>query len=80
MPAINVFFKLILARDEESPERKVQSNDMVDISHLAGAIPYCDIVVIDKMFASLSKKQQLDKQYNCIVCGSLAELDSVLSS
>jgi len=79
MPAINVFFKLIFARDEESPERKVQSNDMVDICHLAGAIPYCDIVVVEKMFANLSKKQKLDKKYNCIVCDSLLDLKSILS-
>jgi hypothetical protein len=80
MPSINVFFKLIFARDEESPERKVQSNDMVDICHLAGAIPYCDIVVVEKMFSNLSKKQQLDKKYNCIMCSSLLELNSILSS
>ena len=79
MPSLNVYFQLIVARDDESPERTVQSNDMVDICHLAGAIPYCDIVVVEKMFAHLSKKQQLDKKYNCIVCDSLLELNSVLS-
>jgi len=79
MPSLNVYFQLIVARDEDSPERKVQPNDMADIGHLAGAIPYCDIVVVEKMFAHLSKQQKLDKKYNCIVCNSLLELNSVLS-
>ncbi|AJM91720.1 hypothetical protein NPIRD3C_0506 [Nitrosopumilus piranensis] len=52
---------------------------MVDINHLSGAIPYCDIVVVEKMFANLSKKQKLDKKYNCIICNSLQELDQVMS-
>lgn len=80
MPALNVYLQLIIARDDDSPGRKVQSNGMNDICHLAGAIPYCDIVVTEKMFAHLSKQQKLDKKYNCIVCNSLLELDSVLSS
>ncbi|MDH3794203.1 MAG: hypothetical protein OER78_03890 [Nitrosopumilus sp.] len=79
MPAVNVFFRLILARDEESPERKIKSNDMIDINHLAGSIPYCDIVVVEKMFANLSKKQKLDKKYNCIVCSSLQEFYKIIS-
>lgn len=79
MPSLNVYLQLIIARDDDSPDRAVQSSDMNDICHLSGAIPYCDIVVIDKMFAHLSKKQQLDKKYNCIVCNSLLELNSAIS-
>lgn len=78
LPSNNVFLKLTFARDEESSERTVKPNDAIDINHLAGAIPYCDIVVMEKMFANLSKKQKLDKKYNCIVCSSLLEFGNVL--
>lgn len=80
MPALNVYLQLIIARDDDSPDREVHPNDMNDICHLAGAIPYCDIVVTEKMFGHYSIQQKLDKKYNCFVCTSLPELYSVLSS
>ncbi len=78
MPSTNTFFRLILARDEESPERKVPANDLIDIGHLSGAVPYCDIVVMEKMFASLCRKSRLDKKYGCVVCNSLKDLNNIL--
>jgi hypothetical protein len=78
MPSINSFYRLSFARDEESPERKIQPNDLLDISHLAGAVPYCDIVVMEKMFASLCRKVKIDKKYGCIVLDQLRDLDEIL--
>lgn len=80
MPSSNVFVHLLFARDEESPQRKVQPNDMIDINHLAGAIPYCDIVVMEKMFTNLCIKQKLHKKYDCILLSSLKELNKVLDT
>jgi hypothetical protein len=40
MPALNVFCKLSFARDEVSPQRKIQSSDHWDLVHFSGATPY----------------------------------------
>jgi len=78
MPSINTLFRLSFARDEESPERVIPPNDIIDVSHLAGAVPYCDIVVMEKMFASICRKVKLDKKYGCIVLSSLKDLNELL--
>ena len=77
-PSSNILVRLTHARDEESRERKIQANDLIDISHLAGGIPYCDIVVMEKMFASLCRKLKLDKKYGCVVLNSLKSLNKIL--
>ncbi|MBM2819596.1 MAG: hypothetical protein HW410_1278 [Nitrosarchaeum sp.] len=74
MPALNVFFRLTYARDEVSPQRKIQPSDIWDLNHFAGAIPYCDVLVTEKMFAGLSKQNNLDKKYNCIILTDLKDL------
>ena len=75
MPSFNILIRLTFVRDEESPERMVQPNDITDIFHLAESVPYCDIVVMEKMFASIYKRTKLDKTYNCKVLRSLKELN-----
>jgi len=77
MPSTNISFRLTYWRDEWY-EREVQPNDIADINHLAGAIPYCDIVVTEKAFGSLCQKYGLDKKYDCIVLRSLKELNKIL--
>jgi len=74
MPSLNIVMKLTFARDSESYEREVQPNDLLDISHIAGSLPYFDIVLMEKMFTSLTKKMKLDKKYSCLVFSSLEEL------
>lgn len=77
MPALNVFIKLVYERDEVSPQRKIQPSDHWDLVHFSGAIPYCDVLVTEKMFAGLSKKNNLDKKYNCIILTDLKELQDL---
>lgn len=77
MPSANVSFRLTYGRDEWYG-REVQPNDIADINHLAGAIPYCDIVVTERAFGSLCKQQKLDKKYGCIVLNSLKDLNKIL--
>lgn len=74
MPALNVFVELSYARDKESKERKVRKNDYYDICHFATALPYANIMVGEKMFTNLSKRQKLDKKNNCVIFSSLNEL------
>lgn len=78
MPSSNTLVRLTHARDDESPEREVKPNDLIDVSHLSGAVPYCDVVVVEKMFASLCQRIGLDKKYDCIVLNSLKDLDKII--
>ena len=77
MPSLNVFCKLAYARDEVSPERPIKTNDHWDLVHFSGAIPYCHVLVTEKMFAGLSKKNNLDKKYNCVILTNLKDLNEI---
>ncbi|MDE2589317.1 MAG: hypothetical protein KGL95_06590, partial [Patescibacteria group bacterium] len=77
MPSTNIVFRLTYARDEFY-DRPIQINDVADINHLATAIPNCDIVVMERMFASESQKLGLDKKYGCKIFRSLKELNQTL--
>jgi hypothetical protein len=79
MPALNVFFRLTYARDDVSPQRKIEPNDIWDINHFAGAIPYCDVLVTERMFAGLSKAAKLDEKYKCIILTDLKDLSKIES-
>jgi hypothetical protein len=74
MPALNVFVELSYARDKESKERRVQRNDYYDICHFATALPYANVMVGEKMFSSLSKRQKLDQKNKCVIFDSLIDL------
>ncbi|MGI0045995.1 MAG: hypothetical protein ACREBB_02240 [Nitrosotalea sp.] len=74
MPALNAFVELSYARDKESKERRVQRNDYYDICHFATALPYANVMIGEKMFTSLSKRQKLDQKNNCVIFHSLSDL------
>lgn len=74
MPALNTFVELSYVRDKESKERSVQRNDFYDIWHHATGLPYANIMVGEKMFGSISKRQKLDKKNNCHLFTSFKEL------
>ena len=77
MPALNVFSKLVYARDEVSPERSIHENDSWDFIHFSGAIPYCDVLVAEKMFAGLSKRNNLGEKYDCVILTNLLDLQEI---
>ena len=74
--SVNVLSKLVLERDF-STEKSISPNDAYDMAHLSGAIPYCDVVVTDKMFAHISKQKKLDKIYDCIILDDLVSLSQI---
>lgn len=73
MPAHHTRFTLAWARDRKAC-RSFEPNDLLDIAHLAVAIPYTDMVVTDKMAAYLATSENLDKMYNCVVLDDLEKL------
>ncbi len=74
MPALNVCVELNSIRDKESPERPVARNDYYDILHYATGLSYADVMIGEKMFGSISKRQKLDKKNKCCIYTSFNEL------
>ena len=76
IPAHHTRFTLAWARDRKA-SRPLSLNDLLDVSHLAAAIPYADVVVTDKMAAYLATSEKLDKMYSCTVLDDLKKLARV---
>ncbi|MEX0862615.1 hypothetical protein [Nitrosopumilus sp.] len=74
--SLNVMSVLVLSRDLTT-QKKISPNDVYDIAHLSGAIPYCDVVVTDKMAARISRQKKLDEMYDCIILERLEELSQI---
>lgn len=74
--SMNVMSVLVLARDLTT-QKEISPNDAYDIAHLSGAIPYCDVVVTDKMAARISKQKKLDEMYDCVILDHLEDLSQV---
>lgn len=76
MPAHHTRFTLARARDRKA-DKSIMINDLLDIAHLAAAIPYTDMVVTDKMAAHLATSEKLDEMYGCVVLDDLKGLAGV---
>ncbi|WP_094604524.1 hypothetical protein SPSIL_052350 [Sporomusa silvacetica DSM 10669] len=57
--------------------RDIHKNDFKDIAFLATAVPYCDVVITEKLWAHLLKKNKLDVKYNTTVTNSLSDLKNL---
>lgn len=77
MPTALCLFTLIYQRDNQL-QRPIRVNDFNDIWSLTLAIPYCDIVVTEKMWASIATRAKLDRKCNTIILSSIHQLESHL--
>lgn len=77
MPSLYCFFCLDDRRNREM-HRKIQENDLNDIFSFAMAIPYCDVVVGEKMFCAIAKQCKLDVLYNTKILSSIEELNGAI--
>ena len=57
-----------------SKDRKLSGNDYLDISFLSSAIPYCDVVVTERSWASIAQKYKLDTTYDTKVFHKIDDL------
>ena len=73
IPTALCFFTLIFQRDQQF-QRPIPKNDFHDIWFLTLAIPYCDIVVTEKMWTTIARQTKLDAKCNTIVLSSISEL------
>jgi len=55
-------------------------NDHRDIEHLSVAVPYCDIVVTEKVAANALRRQKLDEKYQMSLFTDLESLRVRLDS
>lgn len=55
-------------------DRALQPNDMVDLTSLASAIPYCDSVLTERFWTDLARRAKLDLQYSTLVSAALEEI------
>lgn len=78
VPIIDVETKLSIERNKD-PKRPIEPNDLIDVSYLSVAIPYCDVIVTERYWYSISKTQlHLDERYEAAIIKSLAHLEPLL--
>jgi hypothetical protein len=77
MPTALCLFTLIYHRDQQL-SRPIQANDFNDIWFLTLAIPYSDIVVTERMWASIAVRSKLDRKCETKVFYSIQELATFL--
>ncbi len=63
---------------EQQYQRPIAPNDLNDLDMLCGAIPYCDLVLTEHMWASLAAHPFLGHRYKATVTATLADLTHVL--
>ncbi len=76
MPSFSTQF-LLAFKIISNIQRNFDDNDFHDIIFLATAIPYCDIVITEKMWTGIIKNSNLSKRYNTIVNKDLNHLLSI---
>jgi hypothetical protein len=77
IPTALSLFTLIYHRNQQI-QRPIPANDSNDIWFLSLAIPYSDIVVTEKMWASIAKRTKLDRRCKTIVLRSIMELAELI--
>lgn len=65
-------------RVDRNLNRRTDKNDLYDISALAIAIPYCDVVVAESMFSSLAIQAKLHKEYDTIILSDVKTMNQYL--
>lgn len=78
-PTAYTYITLSISRDLQK-QRKIQRNDLDDLTALAVAIPYCDTVVTENMWKHEAKVQDLDDIYDTTVVSNLEELIPILQN
>jgi hypothetical protein len=78
LPSRDVHLELLQLR-HRNPQKAWDANDLTDVSALAIAVPYCDVVVTERLWADLVKRARLDKKYNTVVLANLNDLVDLLA-
>lgn len=74
IPTLYVVFTLMYRRNLLM-DRKIQKNDFNDVNALAISIPYCDVVITDKFWASVAVQAKMDKKFQTVILPSVNRLE-----
>ena len=77
IPSRHVDYELQRLRHED-PEIRRDRGDLDDLAALSVAVPYCDVVVTEKMWTHLIKRSNLSGKYNTLVLRRLDDLVGVV--
>jgi hypothetical protein len=75
IPTIDVFVNLLLERDRN---RAVQRNDTRDMVWQSVAVPYADLIVMEKSWAHIVRSAKLDQKYQTLVITDSREISDEL--
>ena len=62
----------------EQRSREFDANDVMDVSLLNVAIPHCDIIVTERFWVDLAKRNRLEQASGTILLTDLAGLEQHL--
>jgi hypothetical protein len=79
IPCLNVYVTLTLARDREFM-RPIHENDLRDLTWLAVALPYANLVVAEKYWSHQANATGLDKKYETSLHTDLRKLPEQLAA
>jgi hypothetical protein len=79
LPTTDVEYELML-KVFDNPQIKRDAGDLIDVTSLAVAIPYCDVVVADKLWVDLVGRTDLSTRYDTDVLTDVAELGPIMAS
>jgi hypothetical protein len=64
---------------EQQWDRDLEGNDVYDIAALTAGIPYCDVVVTERLWAHLCKASGLAARYNSAVISAVSDIAPLLA-
>lgn len=59
--------------------RTIDPNDMTDIGFLNVAIPYCDIVITEKIWTNMATRKKLSDKYKTTILKDISDLENIIS-
>jgi len=72
VPCFDIECRLAVKLEQQA--KKVEGNDVFDISALTAAVPYCDAVVTEAFWVNLCKQSGVSSKYNARLFSSLAQV------
>jgi hypothetical protein len=61
-------------RRQANPQKAWEGNDLNDVTSLAVAVPYCDVVVTERSWASLINAAKVGDRFDTLVTPNLQDL------
>jgi hypothetical protein len=63
---------------QSNPQKAWEGNDLNDVAALSIAVPYCDVVVTERMWAGITTQGSVATRFNSTVISRLDDLVDLL--